>query len=345
MQENKRFNRKTVVNLVVFAILLIASILIVNNNRKNTIDLPVDAFQVKDTASIYKVFIADMKGNSVILTHQSGKWLVNNKYEAHPVRISSMLEVLAKMEIKSPVPETAKENIIKDMAAGSTKVELYHKNKKRPFHVFYVGGPTKDNLGTYMSLAKGNRQPHIIHIPGWYGYLSDGYFFCEEDEWRSKNLFPFKSGEIREVNIQYSTQPDSSFILKINGINNFSLLHFQDGKTFGKASAIRVKSFLYALTELSFVAADKNIKQELKDSLLRATPLVYVEATGKKGNRHWLKLYFKPTDNTTKAELMPGIDKEYFYGLSDSRQGDILLVQTLRLSEILLKPDNFLSEK
>jgi NADH:ubiquinone oxidoreductase subunit 2 (subunit N) len=75
----QRFNRKTVVNLVVFAILLIASILIVNNNRKNTIDLPVDAFQVKDTASIYKVFIADMKGKSVILTRQSGKWLVNNQ--------------------------------------------------------------------------------------------------------------------------------------------------------------------------------------------------------------------------------------------------------------------------
>lgn len=345
MESKNSLKRKNTINIVIFIILAILTVIIVKNNRRSTTDLNINAFQIRDTAKIYKVFIADMKNHSVILTRTANGWKVNEKYDAHPVRITSMLEVLAKMEIKSPVPESAKNNVIKDMAANSVKVELYHKNKKKPFHVFYVGNPTSDNLGTYMSLAKGNRTPQIVHIPGWYGYLSDGYFFCEEDEWRTKNIFPAKSAIIDEVKLIDNIKPDSSFILKVNGLNNFSISHPRTGISFGKVVPEIAKSFLYALSELTFTVIDKTINQEKKDSILNSKPIIYIEIKTTNKQIYWLKLFYKPTDKTTRAELFPGVDKEYFYGISNSRKNEIMLVQHLRLSEILLKPNDFLLKK
>jgi len=334
--------RKNIINIVLFFILLIASFFIVRENKKNKTSLEPDAFAVKDTAAITKVFIADMKGQSVILSkEENNNWLINSEFTASKTKVEMMLEVLAKMEIKMPVPEAAKNNVIKDMAAAGIKVELYKKNKRKPFKVFYVGNPTVDMLGTYMMLDTKNKYPYILHIPGWYGYLSDGYFFTAVDDWRTTSVFALNPSNIASVQVVYPMHSDSSYLLEVKGMSDFSLLQYST-KTKLNFRTEKIKAFLQAFSDINFLTTDKSISQHSKDSILKSTPYAEILVITKDEQKLQLRLFFKPSNLQTRAELLPGIDKEYFYAVFSERKNDLLIMQTLQLSAILWTANNFL---
>jgi len=335
-------SRKNLINIILFFVLIVASILIVRENKSNKTELEPDAFAVKDTAAVSKVFIADMKGQSVTLTRDNEKvWLINDQHIASNTKIEMMLEVLAKMEIKMPVPESAKNNVLRDLAVGGIKVELYKKGKKRPFKVFYVGGPTNDMLGTYMMLDKKNRTPYIMHIPGWYGYLSDGYFFTETDDWRSTAVFQLNPASINSIQLDYPSSPDSSFLLNVKGISEFSLINIAS-KNAIDFNPLRVKAFIQAFGDINFLTVDKTIDKKAKDSVLKSVPFAIIKVITNDKKTLSLTLFFKPSNLQTKVELLPGIDKEYFYAVFSERKNDLLIMQTLQLSTILWAANNFL---
>jgi len=342
MQNAKKMNRKNFLYIGIFLGLLALSIIILSKNKSNKADIKPDAFRVTDTASIKKIFIADMKGQKVILSKQkNNEWLVNDKYVASLTKIESLLEVLAKIEIKNPVPESAKENVVRSMAAGAVKVELYHSKKRKPFHVFFVGGPTQDMLGTYMALAKKNRNPYVVHIPGWNGYLSDGYFFAEAKEWRSKAVFHFKVTDIQSIKVQYSSTHDSSYEIFVKGMNDFRIFNPTNRNSI-PFNKLKVKSYLQLFSDINFLNTDNNISKHRKDSIIKSIPIITIEVTNKQNKLYKLSLYYKPSNLQTKAEIYPGIDKEYFYAVFSERSDEILIIQTLQISTILWLPNNFL---
>jgi hypothetical protein len=51
-------------------------------------------------------------------------------------------------------------------------------------------------------MAEDGTAPYVVHIPGWEGYLTDGYFFVEENEWRTKIVFDFKPINIKEIDVR-----------------------------------------------------------------------------------------------------------------------------------------------
>ena len=89
------------------------------------------------------------------------------------------------MRIKNPVARSALNNVIKRMAVQNTKVTIYSNNGD--MKTLFIGGETADQLGTFM-MIDGAKEPYVIHIPGFNGYLSSR-FNCKEDLWRDKKLF------------------------------------------------------------------------------------------------------------------------------------------------------------
>ena len=108
-------------------------------------------FAIKDSKSIDKIFIVASTGKSVTLSKQDTNWLVNGKYNARPDNIRLLLKTFRRIDVRSPVPKAAVNNIITEIATGATKVEIYQGNDK-PSKIYYVGNPTNDNQGTYMIL-------------------------------------------------------------------------------------------------------------------------------------------------------------------------------------------------
>ena len=89
------------------------------------------------------------------------------------------------MRIKHPIARSALENIIKRMSIQNTKVDIFQNNKQ--VKTIYIGGETADQLGTFM-MIEGAKEPYVVYIPGFNGYLSSR-FSCQEHLWRDKKIF------------------------------------------------------------------------------------------------------------------------------------------------------------
>ena len=119
--------------------------------RKGSSTLPINEknFAVDDTASIGKIFIADMSKKTVTLErNQNGGWMVNEKFIARPDAVSLLLKTIKQLSIKYPVADAARNNVLKSLATNNCKVEIYDLNNN-PITSYYVGNGTNDFNGTY----------------------------------------------------------------------------------------------------------------------------------------------------------------------------------------------------
>jgi len=172
-------------------------------------------FAIKDTNSIDKVFIADAQGGNITLVRGKNGWLVNEKYNARPDNIRLLMKTFSRIAVKSPVPKASFETVVRKIATGATKVEIYQGTEK-PSKIYYLGGSTMDQTGTYMLLeTEGVKStvPYIMHIPGFRGFLTSR-FFTNNDEWRDPVIFNFAAKDINKLEVTYFEMKNSLFLLK-----------------------------------------------------------------------------------------------------------------------------------
>jgi hypothetical protein len=202
--------------LIVLLIVLIgvATVIYFNNKTETISDIEgaKSNYAIEDTASISKVFIADAQGGTVTLTKEKNTWMVDGKYVARPDNIRLLMKTFGRIAVKSPVPRSAYNTTIKSIATGATKVEIYQ-GETKPSKIYYVGGATLDHQGTYMLLeTEGVKStvPFIMHIPGFYGYLTTR-FFTEPAQWRDAVVFKYASSQISSIAVNYYETPKQSF--------------------------------------------------------------------------------------------------------------------------------------
>jgi hypothetical protein len=333
---------KSLLYLVILIVLIIITVFVLRINHKSTLSEKSTQFAVKDTQNISKIFMADMTGKTVLLERKTNEWVVNGKYDANQDRVDLLLETIASIEVKNPVPLSAEDNVIKSMSSSSIKVEIYT-TKKKPFKVYYVGGPTPDYLGTYMVLESRNKVPFVIYKPGLNGYLSEGYYFTDEAEWRTKKVFSYDPLDILEVQIQYFKAHDSSFILKKAADNSYHLEPFRIKNVNSiESDEKKIKRFLMGFTNLQYmeILTLENGKH-FKDSLFRQMPAVKVSVTDINHKIKILILYLRAKDNRTKSETDVMYDPAYFYAVCNDRPDQIFIMQSLVLERILWKINNF----
>lgn len=132
-------------------ILAIISIVLIVNNTKSTIKAD---FTVEDVSNITKIFMSDKLNNMVTLKKiDDQNWILNDKYPARNDGIDMLLETFSQMRVREPVSIAGRNNVIKWLAASSTKVEIYQQKYRinlfdkikffpheKLTKVFYVGG-------------------------------------------------------------------------------------------------------------------------------------------------------------------------------------------------------------
>jgi Domain of unknown function (DUF4340) len=215
-------------NLIVLALLAIGGSIgawyLVESKKSNLEGYDFN-FAVKDTAAIAKIFLADREGKTVTLTRENSvKWLVGGKYEAQPDMIKTMLETLNQVDLKMRLPRNAVASVVKDIATEGIKVEVYDK-KGKTLRVFYVGGSTSDDRGTFMMMENSN-EPYVMQIPGFIGMLRPR-FLTDEQDWRDRFAFKMPYESIKMVSVEYPNQKSKSFKLMRDG-SNFKVEPFYD---------------------------------------------------------------------------------------------------------------------
>ncbi len=305
-----------------------------------------DSFTFQDTASISKIFMADMGGHHVILNRKSkGQWQLNGKYKARKTETQTLLHTLAQMKIKNPVPESALENVSRSMASINTKVELYNQEGKL-LHSFYVGPPNEKMNGNFMKM-EGSDDLYLVHIPGFDGQLSTR-FFVDEDLWRDRSVFQIDPNSFQYISLSYPQSPDSSFSLYRNKRDSFTLRYSNTGqKLLEELNQKWARTYASYFKSLKYeVLVNNNSK---RDSIISSTAYCSIEVEPADGDIQKIELYYKPVDKRTKAQITENgeaiqYDLDRWYGIMNNGK-ELVIIQQFVFGKVLVGPMKFKIKK
>ncbi|MCF8364776.1 MAG: DUF4340 domain-containing protein [Bacteroidales bacterium] len=346
-----------IVSIIVLVLLIVAIVLIVQN-RRSTLKVEIGTFAINDTASVSKIFMADMQDNEVLLKKEHpGKWSLNDTLNARKEGIELLLSTMSKLAVKAPVSKASYDVVIKRLATSSVKVEIYQIlprvnifNLIRLFpheklsKVYYVGNATPDNMGSFM-LMDGSDTPFVVYLPGFKGYVSARYSAFTSD-WRDHTIFSQKPAQISSIQIEFPQTPAESFKLDKYGDHEVKISQLGTGKVFVGFDTTRVIDFINAFRNIRFEESFQQVDAKYKDSIVSQTPLHIIGLKDMTGNIRKVKTYRRA--NIAQQEDLDGnilpYDVNRLYAVIEENK-ELLIVQyfvfdpiTRPLSFLLGKP-------
>jgi len=347
-QKENRINIGIHVNKLVVPMVFILLIFVSNQcdiMGEDAESEPETAFAVKDTTNIVKFRISDTQGNSITITRENNakKWMIEGTdYGAQPNNVKLIMETFYRIRVKQDIPEKGIEHQLKMLSVQHKKVEIFKKGDKKPVKTWYVGGTTKDHMGTYMLLQNGEKKssvPFIVHKPGFYGTL-DVRFFTGLVNWRASDVYSYKNPlNIRSVKVDYNEEPLQSFMAERNKDKSVSLYN-DSGQKVMPFDSIQVKHYFTHYNKIFFnkVVEENN---EYIDSVFAGTPTYSIELLDNEGktilSEIWKIKYPEPfiTGYGTAIEYNPD------YGFLRLNKGKELLRIQYQNWELLFKPLSF----
>ena len=327
--------------IAIFLFVLVASLAVwlYLHNSKGTIRKELYDFAVEDTSSINKIYMVNMAGKEVTLEKtKPGYWEVNKKFKARADAIKNLLVTIKDMRVRQPVAKSALENISKQLAARSLKVEIYQNDKL--VKMYYVGDDTQDGLGTFMLLsdpetAENSTIPFVMSIPGFNGFLSVRYF-ADAEEWREKTIFSFYPDQIESVSVKFVRSPDSSFTFSLSEKTQISLAD-NKGNNIADYDTLKAKRYLMYFSNIQYEHLSNDMRKSLQDSIFAKAPIHIIELKDREGKVHAMKTFSKPSDNPDQVDAATGKtyaeDTERMYALINNDK-DIAVIQYFALGKL-----------
>lgn len=347
-------------NLIIIGIVVvigIATLIIANiGGRDATFD---QDYHIADPETITKIFLADKENNSILLTrNEDSTWMVDETYPASQPLVDMLLETMNKMRIRSQVNKAAVANIIKDIAANGTKVEVYQtryfinwfKGKLKLFPheklttTYFVGRETQDQMASYF-FREGDKYPFIIHIPGFRGNLTPR-FPTDPLAWRSHSIVDWDVRHIQSIEMQITDSPEQSFIVRRKG-DTFEMELTATHQVVPQFDTMRIAQLLSSFTQLNFDEFAKAVPQVELDTTFSKAPRTILTITDINGNKRQLKTYLKYS-NPNDLKSMPDtamysvFDLNRLYAILDDK--DTVLIQYYVFDNILQPASFFLGE-
>jgi hypothetical protein len=336
--------KKNTLLYIALIILVLLSVYYFLNQKSTTIKKELSDFAIEDTSAITKIFMADKLNKQVTIVRKEKYWEVDGKYRARKDAINIVLSTIKDLTVKSPVPKASLENQIKRIAAKSVKVEIYTNNSTKPSKVFYVGGGTTDNQGTYM-LLENSSKPFIMYVPGFFGYLSTR-FFTDGKLWKDNSIFKSEFNEIKSIKLEYPKTSEKSFVINNLGNYNFELINLSTNTKANNINNEEIKRFVGNFTNFGYEAPISNIKPEKKDSLLKAIPENIYTVTLTNGKHISLKLYNISVSNEIKEKYQAEFefDPDRMYGFFNNDE-ELVTVQTQLIYPVIKEIKDFIPSK
>ena len=327
--------------IVVVLVLSVLAIWLYLNQKNSTINKELRDFAIKDTASVVKIFMASKSGEQVLLEKKAdGTWSLNGKYWARPDAVKTLLKTMYDVEVRSPVGRAAYNNIIKSIAAKGIKVETY--NSQGLFKTYYVGGPTQDQLGTYMYIEN-STVPFITHIPGFEGYLTPRYITDEKD-WIVKNVFKLDEGALKSIMVADREKQGYAFRITKEQTGDYSVFDGNDSPV-ENVSQDKVISYLQFYRILNYEYTEKTLSAEQLDSLRATTPFRSIVLTENNDKTTRVDLWRRPiTEMTVNKAMEDGTPFPFDIDrMTASINGDtaLVVVQYFSFDKLFRNPVDF----
>jgi len=347
--------------ILLLLILTPAAIWLLTQKDDSTLKEDESGFAISDTAIVSKIFIADKKTNSVLLERSSNGWILNGKHETNRKVVDILLGTMLKLKVKSPVPVSARNNVVKRLSSIGIKVEIYqnafridlfNKIKLFPYEklakVYYVGDVTADNLGTYM-LMEGASEPYITHIPRFRGFLTPRYS-PKPDDWMSHKVFNQNLSDISSVEIDFLEKPEESFKVEIvDSYGNYKLTKIIDNSSIVNYDTLKVLNFLTSFNDLRYETRLNNLMSATRiDSITGSKPMYEITLVDDEDDTTYVKCFAKralPEEIKQEAyfKLIPD-DRDRFHALINDGN-DFVLMQYYIFDKVLYPLSYYASSK
>jgi hypothetical protein len=328
--------KKNRIIIGLIAVLGIVSLFLVSRNSSSSIKRGLRDFAVEDTASIDRIFMVRKDNQQVTLTRQNDHWMVNDKYLARADALDNLLKTLNRIRVKSPVSTSMLDNAVRMLATRNTKVEVYH--KKKLLKTIYVGGPTQDQMGTFMML-EGSSVPFVVDIPGFTGYLTSR-FFVEEASWRSTEIFKYNFNDIKAISVTNEDNPQASFRLLSSGNNHYSITTTEGVNIAGTLDTVGVRFYISQFEKVNFEFFADSTPQSIRDSLLAAKPFRILTLEDNAGNARKLIAWKRHGNGKLDENGNPLVwDDERMWALIDDKSW--VVIQFYVFNSLFANSNNF----
>ena len=322
---------------IILAIILLLIVLLWQMRFKNSDSSLAYDFAVSDTASISKIFIADMKGNSINLDKTENNWQINNRYKVKNNSMEIILQTIKNISVQRPVSESRYNKVIQDLATNGVKIEIYQNREQKPTKIYTIGSNTSDHSGTYM-LLKNQEQPYIMHIVGFNGILGPRYGLQGQEVnttiWRDRNIFKLKAEEIKSLQLINEKGMDSSFTIK-NERENLTLFDFQQIKI--KSRKETLLSYLNLFQNINCESfKDESVREKLADE-----KKLYTFIIEHQNGVDSLSIYQMRDKKKSKTEAEK-YTVERMYAVLNS--GDVMLIQNYVFNKLLITVEQLKEE-
>lgn len=302
------------------------------------------SFSVKAT-EVDEIYLFDTENRKVHLKKEGEKWRLNDQYYARPDAIKTLLETMEYVKYRNPVASRAHENMVKNLIAKNVKVEILSKGKN--IMNYFVGNQTQDGTGTYFlkqdpESGENAEKLAVVELPGFNGYLTPRYI-TQESLWRNRTLFQYDNGEISEITVNYPTQKEKSFSIKVSEgqvqLNNIS------GEPESNANDLALKKYLLNYKQVNFEAiATKDMSVEI-DSLLETDEFFSISIKETSGNTNEIKAYRrKPIKEELDINGEPlEFDTDRLFALQNGKK-ELLVIQYYVFDALTLKKQDLLNQ-
>lgn len=328
--------RRTWLLLLLFAALGAGAYYATQFKKKSAVGSTVEwdmDFAVKDTSSIHKVFLADRNGRTVLLERTPSGWMYNQQFPARETAIQVLLETLGKVKVYYIPPEAAEPTMIKSLAAEGIKVEVYGKDPQKPLKVYYVGGVTADERGTFM-MMDGAERPYVVHLPAFTGQVRVRYMLGD-DNWRDRGIFKEKPEEIQSISVEYPQKKSGSFRLEKLAEAKYEVKPFFSTTPENKSLRRKGVAEGYLLQFENCTAEAFETENPFRDSVSALVPFAIV--TLKKADGSEKQVRFWPTKIDYDGQARPYVNR-YF---AEVNRKDFMLVQHRVFEQIFKEYDFF----
>ena len=337
LKKRKRMKKikKNTIYLIVAGILVLASIFVIlqkyNIFRSQDEIGPVGAaFAIKDTNNVVKIFMADMRGNKVLLSRTDKGWLVDDTIPALKSNVDNLLSTILNLHVRQTVAKTAQDNINKMLSSQAVKVEIYQLapkfkifgipffTKERLTKTYYMGQATMDNMANY-ALLEGMNEPYVVSIPGFRGFVTP-QFSPYATDWYSHTLFQTKLTRIQSVQFIDVQNPAESFLIKKEGARFFSMYDYQNVQI-AHYDTTKVIDMLSEFRERNYLSISTALTNNEKDSVFKNNLfkiIILTDADGKKSELRFYRLLHlvQEMQNDEKiGDPIMAINKDHCYGI------------------------------
>jgi len=309
----------------------------------STLDPNSVDFTIENPDEVTAIFLANKKGDYIHLTKMSsGSWVVNDTLPAWQKQVDILLrETMTKISVKGVVHENARTNVINRMASLGIKVEIFTNDPKTPSKVYFVGGTTPDQLGTYFWM-EGARDPMILELPGMDGFVNTRYNL-NLDDWISRNVIRARKDQIASISLQYPNAPEQSFTIRVEGDQATIDGHNPKNLSINEGA---LRSYLNLFGMLNYESFDDRSAHEI-DSILSQKPMYILSVSTKDGDSDTLTFYPKGSFDGMRGlydregNRLAYDPERYFAKWSDLDR--LLVVQDYTFRKVLVSYQDFLN--